>query len=328
MAKHKTQFRRLVFVDQQVREGMKNGQLANCRSMAAAYEVSPKTIMRDMDYLKNQCDAPLSYDRSRHGYYYTEENYQLPAIKINESDLLAICLTRKIMEQHRNTPIYRKLAAVFDRIEKSLPERITISPAWIDERISVLGDSRADIDPMIWETVAKTLHHYRGLRISYLKPGATENSERRIDPYHVVSFQGEWYLIGFCHLRAGIRIFAISRIKRARALKAAFTIPADFNLDDFTDSNFGLFGSARQQEVKIRFSPKIAPYIMERDQHPEQTMVREEDGALLLSFPTRHLLGVKRWILSWGSDAEVLAPAKLRAEIRREIMKYSQVYSQ
>ncbi|MDF1578829.1 MAG: WYL domain-containing protein [Desulfurivibrionaceae bacterium] len=328
MTKHKTQFRRLIFVDQQVREGMRKGQLANCRRMAAAYEVSPKTIMRDMDYLKNQCDAPLSYDRSRHGYYYTEENYQLPAIKITESDLLAICLTRKIMEQHRNTPIYGKLAAVFDRIEKSLPDRITISPAWIDDRISVLGDSRADIDPLIWETVAKTLHHYRRLRISYLKPGATENSERRIDPYHVVSFQGEWYLIGFCHLREEIRIFAISRIKRAKALQGRFVIPADFNLDDFTDAHFGLFRGVRQHQVEIRFSPKIAPYIMERDRHPEQTMAKRADGALVVSFKTRHLLGVKRWILSWGSDAEVLAPEELRAEIRREIRKNLQAYNQ
>jgi predicted DNA-binding transcriptional regulator YafY len=326
MLKNKTQYQRLIFVDQQIREGMQHGKLANCRSMAKAYEVSPKTIMRDMDYLKNQCAAPLRYNKPHHGYYYTEESYQLPAINITESDLLAICLTSKIMEQHRNTPIYSKLASVFGKIEKSLPDKISISPAWIDNRISVLGDSRSDIDPLIWETVAESLRRCRSLHITYLKPGATDNSARQIDPYHAVSSQGEWYLIGFCHLREEIRIFAISRIKQAKALRRSFTIPSDFNYENYTDSHFGLFRNDRQYEVKIRFSAKIAPYITERDHHPDQKFARQDDGALLLSFPTRHLLGVKRWLLSWGSDAELLAPSELRAEIRREITKTLQAY--
>jgi len=327
MTRNKTQLTRLIYVDQQVREGMRTGRLANCRSIAKSFEVSPKTIMRDVDYLKNQCDAPLSYDSCRHGYYYTEENYQLPAIKINESDLLAICLTRKIMEQHRNTPIYRKLASVFDKIEKSLPHRISISPAWIDNRVSVLGDIRTEIDPLIWDNVAEALHHCHGLQITYAKPGEAANSERRIDPYHAVNFQGEWYLIGYCHMREAMRIFAISRIKRAKTLASSFSIPADFNPDDFTDSHFGLIRSDRQHQVKIRFSARIAPYIAERDRQPGQTMARQANGDLILSFSTHHLLGVKRWVLSWGCEAEALAPIELRAEIRREIRKNLQAYN-
>ena len=75
----KTQLLRLVFIDRKIREGMRSGIYANCSSMAKEYEVSSKSIMRDIDYLKNQRDAPIEYDPQKRGYYYTEDNFKLPA---------------------------------------------------------------------------------------------------------------------------------------------------------------------------------------------------------------------------------------------------------
>ena len=94
MRKNKVQLLRLVFIDQKIREGMQTGKLANCSGMSREYEVSPKTIMRDIDYLKYQRDAPIEYDSSRKGYFYTEENFSLPALTLNESDLFAICIAQ------------------------------------------------------------------------------------------------------------------------------------------------------------------------------------------------------------------------------------------
>jgi predicted DNA-binding transcriptional regulator YafY len=326
MAKNKTQIQRLIFIDRMIREGMTSGRLVNCKTMAAAYEVSYKSIMRDIDYLKNQCDAPIRYDPKRYGFYFTEENYQLPAINISESDLFAIYIARKALEQHKNTPIYRKLVSVFSKIEKSLPERISISPAWVDNRISVFSGSHTDIDPLIWDTVAEALQHFRRLLISYRKTGSKKSSEREIDPYHAISFQGEWYLIGFCHLRQEIRVFAISRIARAAKQNTSFTIPADFTLENFTDSHFGIFRGELHNEVKIHFSAKHAPYVLEREWHKNQTIKKHKDGTLTLSFMTNQFFEVKRWILSWGGGVEVMAPEELRAAIHRELQKALQAY--
>lgn len=327
MVKNKTQIQRLIFIDRMIREGMSCGRLANCKTIAAAYEVSYKSIMRDIDYLKNQCDAPISYAPKRHGFYFTEENYQLPAINISESDLFAIYIARKAMEQHKNTPIYRKLVSVFSKIEQSLPDRLSISPAWIDNRISVFSGFQTEINPLIWDTVAEALQHFRRLLISYRKTGAKKSSERQVDPYHAVSFQGEWYLIGFCHLRQEIRVFAISRIVQATKQKTGFTIPADFTFESFTDAHFGIFRGEQHHDVKINFSAKHAPYVLEREWHRNQTIKQLKDGSLVLSFTTNHLFEVKRWILSWGSGVEVIAPQELRSGIHQEIQKTLQAYA-
>ena len=326
MARNKAQLQRLIFVDRSIRDGMQGTRLANCNSMAAEYEVSYKSIMRDIDYLKYQCDAPIEYDQQRHGYYYTEESYQLPAISISESDLFAIYIARKALQQHRNTPIYRKLLSVFNKIESSLPDRITVSPAWVDDRISVFSDHQTEINPQTWDTVAGALHRSQRLLVAYLKPGSELTSERKVDPYHIVSFQGDWYLIGFCHLRGEIRTFAISRMIRATEQETSFSIPADFDFAEFSGSHFGIFRGDRQHQVQIRFAAEHAPYVREREWLPDQTITEEADGGLLLAFTTNHLFEVKRWVMSWGSGAEVLAPTELRRDIHREIQKVLQAY--
>lgn len=327
MARNKAQLQRLIFVDRSIREGMQNRILANCGSMAAEYEVSYKSIMRDIDYLKHQCDAPIEYDQQLHGYYYTEDSYQLPAISISESDLFAIYIARKALQQYRNTPIYRKLASVFTKIEESLPDRVSVSPDWVEERVSVFSDQQTEISPVIWDTVAEALHKNHRLKVSYLKPGADRTDSREVDPYHVVSFQGEWYLIGFCHLRQEIRTFALSRIKRAEAQENTYSIPHDFSFEQFSGRQFGIFRSDRLYEVSVHFSAGNAPYVQEREWHAEQAITQQKDGSIILSFPTSHLFEVKRWVLSWGSGVEVLAPPELRRDVRAELEKALRAYN-
>ena len=72
MAKYKPQHSRLLFIDRKIREG----RHPNCSSMAEEWEVSRKTIQRDLDYMRYQLDAPLEYSAKHRGYFYTEETVQ------------------------------------------------------------------------------------------------------------------------------------------------------------------------------------------------------------------------------------------------------------
>jgi len=326
MIGNKAQLQRLIFIDRMIREGMHGGRLANCASMAAAYEVSAKSIRRDIDYLKNQCDAPIAYDSRRYGFHYTEESYSLPAMNISESDLFAISLARKTLRQYENNPIYHKLSSVFGKIERALPTRISVDPAWIDERMTVFPESRTAIDPTIWDKVAEGLRHSHRLGLQYLKPGEETAGDRLVDPYHIASFQGEWYLVGHCHLRREVRTFAISRIKAVQTSDADFLIPDNFSFEKFSGQHFGIFRGERDFSVKILFSPRHRPYVEEREWHREQSLERQPDGGVLLSFTSNHLFEVKRWVLSWGAGVKVLAPQELAKDLRDELRQTLQAY--
>ncbi|NTV13502.1 MAG: WYL domain-containing protein [Desulfobulbaceae bacterium] len=325
---NRCQLQRLLFIDRMIREGMQSGRLANCATIAAAYEVSTKSILRDIDYLKNQAGAPIKYIRQRHGFCYTEESYQLPAIQISESDLFAIALARKTLRQYENTPLYQKLVKVFKKIEESLPEKVSVDPAWVDERMSVVPESRTIINPAVWESIAEGLRRNKRLEIRYHKPGSECAEPRLVDPYHTVSFQGEWYLIGHCHRRREIRTFALSRIRTAQVTSEGFTPPADFSFEQYSGHQFGIFQGDRERLVLLLFSPHHRPYVEEREWHREQQLEIRKDGSLLLSFPTKHLFEVKRWVLSWGEGVKVLAPPELADQLRKEIRKTLQAYEE
>lgn len=314
MQKFKPQYRRLLFIEGKIKEG----KFPNCPSLAAEWEVSEKTIQRDIDFLRDQLEAPIAYDRLKRGYYYTEPRFSLPAIGLNESDLFAVCAAETVLNQYRNTPLFKKLASVFEKIRAALPDKTTVKPAWMDERILVFPEPATRVDAAVWETLAKALRDNRRLSIVHAPPGnrGADPGPRKVDPYYLVSHKGEWYLSGHCHQRQAIRTFAVSRIRQAAILDEPFERPAGMTRQKMFGDQFGIIWKDRFERVRIRFAPEVAPYIRERQWHPLQTLRELRGGGVTLEFTTNHLNEVKDWVLSWGAGATALGPRALADKVR------------
>ncbi len=320
MAKYKPQHARLLFIDREI----SRGRYPNCRELADEYEVSGKTIQRDLDYMRYQLDAPIAYSAEHRGYYYTEPNYKLPAISIKESDLFAIYLAEKLLGQYEGTPLYNNLSSVFRKIEDSLPDKISLD-AGDHSRFTVFPSFNTILKPGIWETVTRAIRLSRRIEVHYQTPGA-EPAMRELDPYHGVRFEGDWYVVAYCHLRKAIRTFSLARIVSVKILEESFKIPPDFDFHKLIGSHFGVHWSNREFDVKIRFARPVTGYIKERKWHPTQKIHENQDGSVVLSLTVNHLLELKRWILSWGSMAEVLEPAALIEDIKKTITEMNTLY--
>lgn len=312
MAKYKPQHARLLFIDQKIRER----NFPNRTTLAREWEVSAKTIGRDLEYMRYQLDAPLAYSSREHGYYYTEEQYRLPAMDIRESDLFAIYLADKLLAQYENTPIHAGLISVFRKIEDSLPDKLAAGPGNDQTRFTVFPPFATVILPEVLATVFACLRQSIRMEIDYKNPGGIP-MQRRVDPYHGVRFEGDWYVVGFCHLRQAVRTFSLARITAVRQLEERFIVPADFDFSKLCGSHFGVHWGEEEVEVRILFAPSVADYVRERQWHPSQTMEEQADGSLILTLTVNHLLELKRWILSWGDGAQVLEPPDLADTIRR-----------
>lgn len=322
MKKFKPQHSRLLFIDKRIREKT----YPNCASLAEEWEVSAKTIQRDLDYMRSMLDAPMTYDAGKRGYYYTQECFHLPAIALNDSELFAIFIAEKVLGQYESTPIYPRLKSFFAKVAESLPEKISIDPAQLDSKFSFFMMPYTIIREQVWETVFTSLRSLRTIEISHAKPGGTSLALREIDPYHIVNFQGEWYIIAFCHSRQDIRTFALSRISEARLTDRVFFVPADFDFRAATRNRFGVQWSEKKYEVRIWFSSLAAPYIRERQWHEGQIIEENPDGSVIMSFTASHLLEIKRWVLSWGGLARALAPESLADEIVSELKRAAENY--
>ncbi len=321
MAKYKPQHSRLIFIDQEIN----TGRYPNCGQLAKDYEVSHKTIQRDLDYMRYQLDAPLEYSAKHRGYHYTEKNYKLPAIAIKESDLFAIYLAEKLLLQYEGTAIYDSLCSVFKKIEDSLPNKISLDSIDDHSRFTVFPPSNTIIKPGIWETVASAIRLSKKLEVHYQTPGS-EPSVRKLDPYHGVRFEGDWYVVAFCHLRQEIRTFSLARMISVKMLPDTFEIPTSFDFYKLTGSHFGVHWSDDEFEVKIKFNKAVAGYLKERKWHPSQKIEENPDGSVILSLTVNHLLELKRWILSWGNMAEVLDPKSFVENIEKTIDEMKHIY--
>lgn len=321
MSKFKPQHSRLLFIDKEISAG----SYPNCSLLAQEWEVSSKTIQRDLEYMKYQLNAPLEYSAKHRGYYYTEENFKLPALSMKESELFGMYLSEKLLLQYEGTPIYDSLSSVFKKIEQSLPDKISVDPAAGQEKITVFPPFSTTIVPEVWDTILDCLRASQQLQMDYKAPGR-EPVSRELDPYHAVRFEGDWYIIGFCHLRQAIRTFSMSRIIHAKKTTKVFRIPDDFDFNKLSGSHFGVHWSPKETKVKIRFNKRVADYVQERTWHPSQRISVKKNGDVTLSLSVNHLLELKRWILSWGADATVIEPQSFALDIQETLGKAMEGY--
>lgn len=322
MEKLKTQFYRWLFIDRKI----SSGSYPNCNTLADEWEVDSRTIQRDINYLKEWLDAPIEYDYKKRGYYYSQKNYRIPAITILEKDLFAIFIAEKVLQQYENTPIYSKLVSIFTKIEKYLPDKVSINPSWIENKFSFFNEPASFIEPKIWETIFEALKDKNILSFLYKTPYHTESVERAFNIYHVAAYKGDWYTVGYCHYNKEIRIYNISRIQQVKIKNEKYTIPDNFNIEDHINKQFGFFMSSKEYGIKIKFTPDIAPYIKERIWHDTQTIKENKDKSIVLSFKTKSLVEVKRWVLSWGKGAKVMGPKELVDLVKKELEESFRIY--
>jgi predicted DNA-binding transcriptional regulator YafY len=124
-------------------------------------------------------------------------------------------------------------------------------------------------------------------------------------------------MIGYCHLRKEVRVFALDRIKMLHQTKEAFEVAEDFDFEEFMRPSFGVY-VGESVKVRIWFSPDAAGYIKEKIWHDTQWIVSQKDGSIVFEAEVAGTEEIKFWVMSWGSKAEVLEPQSLREEIRAE----------
>lgn len=76
--KFRTRWRHVLLIDERIR----SGQAPNCAALARELEVCRRTVLRDIDFLRDDLGAPVEYDPSRGGYVYTEANWIMPSVRI------------------------------------------------------------------------------------------------------------------------------------------------------------------------------------------------------------------------------------------------------
>ena len=148
----------------------------------------------------------------------------------------------------------------------------------------------------------------------------------KIDPLRFFERDGGLYIFVNATSFGEIRVLAVERILKLTPTDETFTVPEDFDPDVLLETAFNLTYDD-PVTVKVRFSADQARYVKERRWAANQTITDQPDGSVILELQTSGRWDVKRWVLSFGADAEVLEPEDLRQEIAADLENMIVAYS-
>jgi len=298
---------------------LKSGKPLRATDLAREFEVAVRTAYRDLDFLRDEWRAHVEYDHHKGTYTLTEPLANLPLVTISQGELIAIYFAEKILRQYRGTPFEADLASAFSKIQRLLPEEVKVAPESLDAYLSLdLGPLHTP-DAAVFRDVLVALRRRRRALVRYQSLSSGRTTERRIHPYHVFNLRGNWYVAAWDDSRKAVRDFAIHRIRRITVMTDAYEIPRGFDFRKYTAESFGIEKGTRAAEVVIRFGPRQARWIRERKWHRSARIQEEIGGGLVLRLRVGETSELRRWVLQFGAEAEVLRPASLRRAVAEEL---------
>lgn len=170
----KVMVNRILAVDALIREG----RYPNAAVIARKLEVTQRTIQRDIEYMRDMYSAPIEYDYTHRGYFYSEPNFFIKSIVLTEGELFSIALFDHMLLQYRNTPLENNLRRIFTKIAQSLPENISVQSTFLTDKMSFIPDAAGKVDPKVFSCVFTALKTKNTITFDY-QPLSKETFMRR-----------------------------------------------------------------------------------------------------------------------------------------------------
>ncbi len=283
--------------------------------------VDRRTIYRDIEAL-DAMGVPVWQFDGKFGI--EREGYQ-STVRLNLNETVALYFAARLLAHHsdENNP---HVVGALDKLAASLPD------ATLSEHMSRAADViRAK--PMrsnyvqTMETLTRAWADRQVVAIHYWAADRAQPQQRVIEPYflEVSRFEPASYVLAHDRLRNAVRTFKVERVQRAELLPEHYTIPADFNPYSWLQSSWGIMAED-EVEVRLRFSPQVTRRVQESVWHHSQRLEPQPDGGAVLTMCVGGIREIRNWVLSWGADVEVLAPAELRAQIAAEGARLARLY--
>ena len=296
---------------------LREQRVVSFATMMAELEVSRATLKRDLEYMRSRLYAPIAFDRDAGGYRLATgseaaSRYALPGLWFSASEIHALLTLQHLVANLRGGGILgAHLKAVSARLESALgaADRSTDQ---LRKRVRVLDIASRRMQPEHFETVGSALVRRRRLRITYFGRMRGDMTEREVSPQRLVHYRDNWYLDGYCHLREGLRSFAVDAIRAAEMLATSAKDVAESTLDAVLGSGYGIFSGADVTWARLRFTPQRARWVATERWHPLQRTRFDADGSFVLELPYSDPRELTMDILRHGADVRVLAPNALR----------------
>lgn len=286
-------------------------RVVRAEELARHFEITVRTVYRDIAAL-SEAGVPVVGEAGV-GYSLVK-GYHLPPVMFTADEALALFVGGEMVKQFTDASLVGPMLTALLKIRSVLPRERQDDVDRLGQSLAVEGRPRScdGIDQRMLLPLQQAIVARRVLRLVYRKPGCTEDTTREVEPLGVTFYGGAWYLVAWCRLRADYRHFKLERVRELVVLNEQFPARPDFSLREH-------LAASRAQMDLLPATVWFADAAVERARREsfgglgKERVVRGGIEADLMTFSYAWLV---RWLLSFGGDAELIAPESARSELQ------------
>jgi predicted DNA-binding transcriptional regulator YafY len=285
--------------------------------LASELGVSLRTVYRDIAAL-NEAGVPV-VSLPGEGYELME-GYFLPPLRFTPSEASSLVLGARLLQAQATGSVADGVQSAVAKIKASLGVAVRERLEAATEAIAFPRlDPSFDLEQPKVEALQQAIRLRRVVRLRYHGLALDAVTERYVEPHRLDYANSAWYLTAFCRLRGAPREFRLTRIEDIELTDETYQPRKDLEAPE-------RYSPTGDVEVTIRVAAPTARWVRERQHY---ALVEERDvlgeAAIEFTYRVNTLPEIAPWLRGWGPSVEVLAPAALRALLRREAEEVAQI---
>ena len=287
----------------------------NSKYFAKHFKTSEPTIFRLIDKLRGmnllkekQVNGSYAINPDFEEFFYSEET---------KKNIALVASLRGLLQQYKGTPLFDSVTKL---IYFLLPEVAKKDAVLSSGRVVVSPQMEFDINVRNWDRVYQAIQKNQKIRFRYTKSYTNQDIQRVICPYQLILENGSVYVWAYSDYVDDIFMYDLNFMADVVILNEKFELPDDFDINNYSGGGrLGAFAGDKIEKFKIRFTGYAKEWIKNHKWADDQTFTEDEDSTTI-SFSSSQFEKVFEAMLSWGRQAEPLAPARLVKRWKEEIL--------
>lgn len=291
------------------------------KDIAECLEVEERMVRNYRDDIE-KAGLIINTYRGRNGGYEMDKRNWLPIQNLTIEEMDALQIEIQKLCKNSSSPYSSLLKVAMDKIKAGNNYKY-------EEESLIHFINKAKRNPLsneskIYEVLKISTNIRRSVKIKYYSAHNNKTTVRVINPYGFVYYDDFLYVIGYCHLKQEPRAFKLIRIKEYESTSHSFEIPSDFSMQSLIGNSFSMFTDSYNVELVIGSYP--AELVKEKIWGENQEIEDLSSGDILFKAKMYGKNSIVKWILSMGTDVEVIHPEELRLIMYEKAVSISKKY--
>lgn len=259
--------------------------------LSQGFEVSPRTVQRDIEQIRFEFGVEITYNRSKRGYYIDLDS------SINFESFIR----------------FLEIVNTAELLTESLQEsKDSLKHISFESQGSLKGIE--NLKPLLY-----AIMNHKRIRFSHENFETGKIRKYSLDPYLLKEYQSRWYIVGFIS-DTSLLTFGIDRMTDLEVLQDIFTYNTSINPMKLFENAIGLtFSGGNAEEIILSFTPLQGKYLKSLPLHKSQVILKDDDLELIIRLYIIPNFEFIQKLLMLGETVTVIKPEWLINHLKKSL---------